>query len=42
MASWPADHHFYFATVDIEYIWVIDMFGGAKSVDPVDYYKLYT
>ena len=30
MASWPVDHHFKFATIDITDIWLIDMFGGAR------------
>jgi hypothetical protein len=39
MKEWPADHSFTFYTMDIEHIWLIDMFGGASNVKPTDYYK---
>jgi len=39
MKEWPTDHHFSFFTMDIEAIWLIDMFGGASHVKPADYYK---
>jgi len=38
MATWPADHHFHFTTLDIEDIWLIDMFGGASLIKPKDYF----
>merc|ERR1711924_189980 len=30
MESWPSDHNFAVYTMDIENIWLIDMFGGAS------------
>jgi len=38
MASWPPSHDFHFVTMDIEDIWLINMFGGASIVKPSDYY----
>jgi len=40
MASWPADHHFHLVTLDIEAIWLIDMFGGASVIKPNDYFAV--
>ena len=39
MKEWPGDHSFQVTTMDISNIWLIDMFGGASSVDPKDYYS---
>jgi hypothetical protein len=39
MESWPSDHNFAVYTMDIENIWLIDMFGGASHVKPTDYYS---
>jgi hypothetical protein len=39
MKQWPKNHSFTFYTMDIESIWLIDMFGGASHVKPTDYYK---
>ena len=39
MASWPAGHDFnVWKITDINEIWLIDIYGGAKSVDPNEYY----
>lgn len=38
MASWPADHGWVIAKLEIEDIWFIDYFGGAAIVDPADYH----
>lgn len=39
MASWPNSHDFnVWKITDINEIWLIDIYGGAKSVDPRDYY----
>jgi len=39
MKTWPSDHMFKFYTMEIEHIWLIDMFGGASSIKPSDYYS---
>ena len=39
MATWPDSHDFnVWKLTDINEIWLIDIYGGAKSVDPKDYY----
>ena len=39
MASWPPEHNFnVWKITDINEIWLIDIYGGAKSVDPKEYY----
>lgn len=39
MKSWPKDHEFYVAKLDIELIEVLDFFGGIKKVNVDDYYN---
>ncbi|XP_051870251.1 protein CREG1 isoform X2 [Pristis pectinata] len=39
MASWPPDHGWYFAKLNITNIWVLDYFGGLKTVTPEEYYN---
>lgn len=39
MKSWPADHQFYVAKVNIEQIDVLDFFGGIKHVTIKDYFN---
>ena len=38
MPTWP--HHFDFYVIRIKNIWLIDIYGGAKEVDPADYYNV--
>lgn len=38
MALWPSDHNWYFAKLNITNIWVLDYFGGIKTVTPEDYF----
>ncbi|XP_044742890.1 protein CREG1 [Chrysoperla carnea] len=40
MSSWPADHGFFIAKVDFEFIAVQDMFGGPLIVKPADYFAV--
>jgi hypothetical protein len=37
MKSWPADHGFYVAKLEIQHIWLIGYFGGAADVPIADY-----
>jgi hypothetical protein len=37
-AMYPKDHGFYVAKMDIETLWLIDMYGGAKIVSPGEYF----
>ncbi|XP_018413364.1 PREDICTED: protein CREG1 isoform X2 [Nanorana parkeri] len=39
MATWPSDHNWFFAKLNITNIWVLDYFGGIKTVTPDEYYK---
>jgi len=39
MKSWPASHDFHIVTLDIEELWLINMFGGASIIKPEDYFK---
>uniref|UniRef100_A0A8D0HSG6 Cellular repressor of E1A stimulateds 1 n=2 Tax=Sphenodon punctatus TaxID=8508 RepID=A0A8D0HSG6_SPHPU len=39
MATWPPDHNWFFAKLNITKIWVLDYFGGIKTVTPQDYFK---
>merc|ERR1712146_871223 len=39
MASWPKSHDFHIVTLEIEELWLIDMFGGASHIAPDDYFK---
>merc|ERR1712216_540489 len=36
--SWPKSHDFHVVTMDIEDIWLIDMFGGASLIKLADYF----
>ncbi|XP_004613889.2 protein CREG1 isoform X2 [Sorex araneus] len=40
MESWPASHNWFFAKLDITNIWVVDYFGGPKTVTPAEYYNV--
>ncbi|XP_078264776.1 protein CREG1 [Rhinoraja longicauda] len=40
MASWPSDHGWFFAKLNITNIWVLDYFGGIKTVTPEEYYSV--
>ncbi|XP_048397152.1 protein CREG1 [Stegostoma tigrinum] len=40
MPDWPHDHGWYFAKLNITNIWVLDYFGGIKTVTPQEYYKI--
>merc|ERR1711924_313505 len=37
-AMYPKDHGFYVAKMDIEALWLIDMYGGAHILSPGDYF----
>lgn len=39
MKSWPSDHHFFFAKMDIVHIYVLDYFGGPSEVNVDEYFK---
>lgn len=39
MIKWPHDHNWFFAKLNITNIWVLDYFGGIKTVTPDEYYK---
>ncbi|KAE8621252.1 hypothetical protein XENTR_v10004739 [Xenopus tropicalis] len=39
MESWPRDHNWFFAKLNITNIWVLDYFGGIKTVTPDEYYS---
>ncbi|KAM5293589.1 protein CREG1 isoform 2-T2 [Glossophaga mutica] len=40
MTSWPSSHDWFFAKLDITNIWVLDYFGGPKTVTPEEYYNV--
>ncbi|XP_078512827.1 protein CREG1 [Lissotriton helveticus] len=40
MASWPKDHEWFFAKLNITNIWVLDYFGGMKNVTIDDYFNV--
>uniref|UniRef100_K7FR83 Cellular repressor of E1A stimulateds 1 n=2 Tax=Pelodiscus sinensis TaxID=13735 RepID=K7FR83_PELSI len=40
MESWPRDHNWFFAKFNITNIWVLDYFGGLKTVTPQEYYNV--
>ena len=40
MKSWPASHDFFFATLDLTAIWLIDFYGGAISIPPEEFYAV--
>ncbi|KAG8450097.1 hypothetical protein GDO86_002646 [Hymenochirus boettgeri] len=39
MKDWPRDHNWFFAKLNITNIWVLDYFGGIKTVTPEDYFS---
>lgn len=39
MMDWPTDHSWFFAKMKISQVWVLDYFGGVKTVTPEQYYK---
>merc|ERR1711911_530468 len=39
MNSWPTDHGWFFAKLDIKNIYVLDFFGGIKTANLDKYYK---
>ncbi|KAM9320857.1 protein CREG1 isoform 1-T1 [Gastrophryne carolinensis] len=39
MATWPPDHNWFFAKFNITKVWVLDYFGGIKTVTPEEYYN---
>lgn len=41
MKTWASlgSHEFFFATIDIAHLWLIDFFGGAADIAVADYYK---
>ncbi|XP_053163421.1 protein CREG1 isoform X2 [Hemicordylus capensis] len=40
MKTWPRDHGWYIARFNIASIWVLDYFGGIKTVTPEEYFKV--
>ncbi|KAF5299198.1 hypothetical protein FQA39_LY02371 [Lamprigera yunnana] len=38
MKKWPIKHNFYIGKVDIEFIALLDNFGGIEFIDPQDYF----
>ncbi|XP_077370369.1 protein CREG1 [Festucalex cinctus] len=39
MIDWPTDHNWFFAKFNITQVWVLDYFGGVKTVSPDEYYQ---
>ncbi|XP_016422121.1 protein CREG1 [Sinocyclocheilus rhinocerous] len=39
MIDWPTDHNWFFAKMNITQVWVLDYFGGVKTVTPEEYYR---
>ncbi|XP_020666226.3 protein CREG1 isoform X2 [Pogona vitticeps] len=39
MATWPPDHNWFFAKLNITNVWVLDYFGGIKTVTPEEYFN---
>ncbi|XP_067261311.1 protein CREG1 [Chanodichthys erythropterus] len=39
MIDWPTDHNWFFAKFNITQVWVLDYFGGVKTVTPEEYYS---
>uniref|UniRef100_A0A1A8CIQ8 Cellular repressor of E1A-stimulated genes 1 n=2 Tax=Nothobranchius kadleci TaxID=1051664 RepID=A0A1A8CIQ8_NOTKA len=39
MIDWPTDHNWFFAKFNITQVWVLDYFGGVKTVSPDDYFQ---
>ena len=38
MSHWPVGHGWFFATIDISDLWLIDFYGGAALIPPKDYF----
>ncbi|XP_075951022.1 protein CREG1 [Anarhichas minor] len=38
MMEWPSDHNWFFCKFNITQVWVLDYFGGVKTVSPEDYF----
>lgn len=39
MIDWPQDHGWFFAKFNVTLVWVLDYFGGVKTVSPEEYFK---
>ncbi|CAI5638781.1 unnamed protein product [Oreochromis niloticus] len=39
MIDWPSDHNWFFAKFNITQVWVLDYFGGVKTVTPDEYFQ---
>nr|XP_057907253.1 protein CREG1 [Doryrhamphus excisus] len=39
MMDWPSDHNWFFAKFNITQVWVLDYFGGVKTVSPDEYFQ---
>uniref|UniRef100_G3PS07 Cellular repressor of E1A-stimulated genes 1 n=1 Tax=Gasterosteus aculeatus TaxID=69293 RepID=G3PS07_GASAC len=40
MMEWPSDHDWFFCKLNIsDYVWVLDYFGGVKTVSPEEYFQ---
>ncbi|XP_074520842.1 protein CREG1 [Halichoeres trimaculatus] len=39
MVDWPSDHNWFFAKFNITQVWVLDYFGGVKTVTPEEYFQ---
>uniref|UniRef100_A0A8C6SPZ8 Cellular repressor of E1A-stimulated genes 1 n=1 Tax=Neogobius melanostomus TaxID=47308 RepID=A0A8C6SPZ8_9GOBI len=39
MMDWPLDHGWFFAKFNITLVWVLDYFGGVKTVSPDEYFQ---
>ncbi len=39
MIDWPTDHSWFFAKMNITQVWVLDYFGGVKTVTAEEYYR---
>nr|XP_019968131.1 PREDICTED: protein CREG1-like [Paralichthys olivaceus] len=39
MIDWPTDHNWFFAKFNITQVWVLDYFGGVKTVTPEEYFQ---
>ncbi|KAM3850716.1 protein CREG1 [Diretmus argenteus] len=39
MIDWPSDHNWFFAKFNITQVWVLDYFGGIKTITPDEYFK---
>ncbi|XP_026157150.1 protein CREG1 [Mastacembelus armatus] len=39
MIDWPSDHNWFFAKFNLTQVWVLDYFGGVKTVTPEEYFQ---